>query len=311
MLELLTLLPEECEDAAAAAVSAPAEVAWGLKARSREWSAEVAAWLYALHRAGCGGNGHGSGGGGGGGGCNPDFGFDPAAAQQQQQSALTLTLGTLRCFGAWVKWGCLPYIDPLHAAHFATLAGQLLFVPGHHHDAGAAAAAAPSNSGGGGGPPLLLPFSPDCLPAGVDATSEVIEHATEALEPLLLRLALQLPQRVAALHAAAAAAGGAMPEAAAAAGEVAHVFALYCSTHCELCVAEGPDGQALRQVSGGSRAWVRSGVVFWSLLACPASSGCALCICLLSIPPLAAVAAFASTDSDAGHATAAGPARIG
>jgi hypothetical protein len=225
MLEFLTLLPQECEDAAAAAQSASAELAWGLKARAHEWSPEVAAWLWTLHSSG----GTGSSGSFSSGVGSP--GGPPSPAQQapqqpqlglllQEEGWQHLTLSVLRCFGAWVKWGCLQYIDPRHASYFASLAGELLF------------SADPARG---------LPYHPACLPAAVDAATELIEHATEALQPLLLQLAAALPARATALRAA---------DGEAAAEELCHVFALFCSTHCELTAAEGPEGQALRQVGG-------------------------------------------------------------
>lgn len=135
-----------------------------------------------------------------------------------QPGVLQLMLAVLRCFTAWTKLGCL--LDSDQAAFFASLAGELLFV-------------ADSQQG--------VPYHPLCLPAAVDAASEVIEHATEALQPLLTQLAAALPQRAAALNSS-----GAEDEAA----ELAHVFALFCSTNRALCGAEGPEGEALRQVGG-------------------------------------------------------------
>ena len=262
MLEFLTLLPQECEDAAAAAQAASAEVAWGLKARAHKWSPEVAAWLHALHSSS--GAAAAASPGAAQGPPSPHQ-HSPAAAQQREEWE-ALTLAVLGCFGAvsaqppgstppsraescpalrpwhrhcrtlttalrppvpatcclpalqWVKWGCLQYVAPHHAAYFASLAGELLFA---------------------GDPARGLPFSPTCLPAAVDAASEIIEHATEELQPLLVQLAAALPARAAAL---AAAGGGAAAE------ELSHVFSLFVGTHAPLCAASGPQGRALRQV---------------------------------------------------------------
>lgn len=209
MLEFLTLLPQECEDAAAAAQPASAEHGWALKARAHEWSPEVAAWLHSVHSSSS------SSAVGGGPSCSP--GAAAAGAGE------LLTLAVLRCFAAWVKWGCLQYVEARHAAYFASLAGELLFA---------------SEAARG------QPFHPLLLPAAVDAATEIIEHASEELQPLLLQLAGALPARAAALRASGA------PGAEEAAEELCHVFALFCSTHCALCAAEGPEGEALRQVGG-------------------------------------------------------------
>ncbi len=153
--------------------------------------------------------------------CSPVASPSPqavAAAALARPQLMQLTLAVLRCFTAWTKLGCLQHLDAEQAAFFASLAGELLFV-------------ADPQSG--------LPYHPLCLPAAVDAASEVIEHATEALQPLLVQLAAALPQRAAALCAS-----GYEDEAA----ELAHVFAVFCSTHCTLCGSEGPEGEALRQV---------------------------------------------------------------
>ncbi|KAI3435522.1 hypothetical protein D9Q98_001588 [Chlorella vulgaris] len=197
MLEFLTLLGQECGDAAAAALSAPGELGWALRQRTQDWGPGVAAGLHMLHTASCGGDG------------------GTLDLSQPQQSQLTLAV--LRCFGAWVRAGCLQHVDSHTAAYFASLAGQLLF-------------AADSDRG--------LPYSPQHLPTAVDVTSEIIEHATDALQPLLLQLAAALPARVAALHAGSAAE---------AAGDVSHLYGLYVSTHTSLCAASGPQGAALRQ----------------------------------------------------------------
>lgn len=207
MLEFLTLLGQECGDAAAAALSAPGELGWALRQRTQDWGPGVAAGLHMLHTASCGGDG------------------GTLDLSQPQQSQLTLAV--LRCFGAWVRAGCLQHVDSHTAAYFASLAGQLLF-------------AADSDRG--------LPYSPQHLPTAVDVTSEIIEHATDALQPLLLQLAAALPARVAALHAGSAAE---------AAGDVSHLYGLYVSTHTSLCAASGPQGAALRQV--GSQAPGRLG----------------------------------------------------
>ncbi|KAL4458064.1 hypothetical protein ABPG75_012929 [Micractinium tetrahymenae] len=208
MLEFLTLLPQECEDAAAAAQSASAEQGWALKARAHEWSPEVAAWLHSVHS---------SGGSSSGGGSSPSRspGGQPGTAAGE-----ALTLAVLRCFAAWVKWGCLQYVETRHAAYFATLAGELLFA---------------SDAARG------QPFHPVLLPAAVDAATEIIEHAPEELQPLLLQLAGALPARAAVLRASG------NPGAQEAAEELCHVFALFCSTHCALCAAAGPQGEALRE----------------------------------------------------------------
>lgn len=267
MLEFLTLLPQECEDAVAAAQvrrhaaqqagapqpalvpatpcgrraatmprprclrwcatrcpcpipallqSASAELAWGLKTRAHEWSPAVAAWLHAVHTAGSSGAAAGS----------SSRDAPPSPSQLTAAAALAgghedwqrLTLAVLRCFTAWVKWGCLQYVDHAHATYLTSLAGELLFAPD---------------------PARGLPFHFACLPVAVDAATEVVEHATEALQPLLLQLAVALPARAAQLQVA-----GSEEQAA----ELCHVFALFCSTHCTLCAAEGPQGQALRQV---------------------------------------------------------------
>ena len=43
-----------------------------------------------------------------------------------QDHALEHSLPLVRCFGAWVKWGCLEYIEPVHADYFTRVAGALL-----------------------------------------------------------------------------------------------------------------------------------------------------------------------------------------
>lgn len=178
----------------------------------------MASWLHAVHAtAASGATGAGS---------SPGPPSSPASPPQQPEARegwQRLTLGVLRCFAAWTKWGCLQHVDQAHAAYFATLAGQLLFAPD------------PSAS------PLFQ--------AAVDAATEIVEHATEALQPLLLQLAAALPARAAALRCAGGGNGGGSEEAA---EELCHVFALFCSTHCTLCMVEGPEGQALRQVG---KAW--------------------------------------------------------
>lgn len=146
-----------------------------------------------------------------------------AAIAVARPEVLQLVLAVLRCFTAWTRLGCLQHLDHQQAAYFAGVAGELLFVPD---------------------PKSGLPYHPLCLPAAVDAASEIIEHATEALQPLLAQLAAALPQRAAVLTSS-----GAEDEAA----ELSHVFGLFCSTHCALCGAEGPDGEALRQVRWGGR----------------------------------------------------------
>ena len=185
MLEFLTILPQECLDASEAAHATSAEAAFNLRQRVREWGVEVAAWLSALHAAA--------------------VGTDASAAQQA-------VVGSVRCFGAWVRWGCLPYIEQAHAEAFTRAAAA-----------------------------LLLSHKPGAPAVGLDALSEVLEHATEALQPLLLQIALQLAPRVEQL----AAAGEGVRD-------LAHVFCLFCSTHAVLCVAAGREGQALRLVRQGA-----------------------------------------------------------
>lgn len=152
-----------------------------------------------------------------------------AAMAVAQPELLQLVLTVLRCFTAWTRLGCLQHLDHQQAGYFASVAGELLFVPDLRHG---------------------LPYHTLCLPAAVDAVSEIIEHATEALQPLLAQLVAALPQRAAALSSS-----GAEDEAA----ELSHVFEMFCSTHCALCGAEGPDGEALRQVRWGGRHEFRLG----------------------------------------------------
>ncbi|PRW18313.1 ARM repeat-containing [Chlorella sorokiniana] len=151
MLEFLTLLPQEIEDAVAAAQSASAEVAWALKARAHEWSSEVIVFLrLALPEACSAAAAAGS----------PLAAPSPravAAAAVGQPQVLQLTLAVLRCFTAWTKLGCLQHWDQQQAAFFASLAGELLFASDPQHG---------------------LPYHPFCLPAAVDAASE---HALRAL----------------------------------------------------------------------------------------------------------------------------------
>ena len=192
---------------------------------------QVASWLHSVHLEACGSAAAGSSPG------PPPSPQQAAAASLARPDALALTLAVLRCFTAWAKWGCLQYVEHAHAAYFAGLTGELLF------------AADPARG---------LPYHPACLPAAVDAATEIVEHCTEALQPLLLQLATALPARAAALRS-----GGAEDEAA----ELAHVFALFCSTHCTLCAAEGPQGQALRQVGGGQAGG-------WGMRAASRSCGC-------------------------------------
>ena len=49
LLEFLTVLPQECEDAAQAAHASSAEHAFHLKSRVRGWCVDVAAWLHSMH----------------------------------------------------------------------------------------------------------------------------------------------------------------------------------------------------------------------------------------------------------------------
>lgn len=207
-----------------------AEVAWGLKARVHEWSPQVAAWLHALHTS--------AGGGGASNGGSPASPGPAAGSQEWQQ----LTLGVVRCFAAWAKWGALQYVEGQHAAYLARLAGELLFAP--------------------------QPASSPLFAAAVDAATEVVDHATPTLQPLLLQLAAALPARAAALCCAGDGSGEAAAE------ELAHVFALFCSTNCALCMAEGPEGQAMRQVGHVSLCCLHPCALTWSC-ACPQRSALA------------------------------------
>lgn len=124
--------------------------------------------------------------------------------------ARAATAEVARCFAAWVKWGALDssQVDPGPGAHLLQAASALLFLGEH---------------------------DPALAELGVDAVLEAVEHAPEASQAALAALALRLPGHVASLAARGADAG-----------QLAHVFACFCSTHAALAASSGPEGAALR-----------------------------------------------------------------
>eukprot|EP00887_Chlorella_sp_A99_P001509 scaffold8.g1509.t1 len=211
LLEFLTVLPQECEDAAAAAASpsAPAEAEFALRERVRQWSLEVAAWLHAAHSAALGAPANAAA-----------MAAQPGSLEQAVLQSCPATTGEtlhmLACWTAWAKWGSLAYVPQQQADHFLRVAAA-----------------------------LLLSGREEVVGAGVEAISEVVEHGSEGLQPLLLALALRLADALGLLLQQACRQGqgaGTLWHAA----RLSHVFCLFCSAHPALVAAAGREGTALR-----------------------------------------------------------------
>lgn len=174
MLELLTILPGECEDAYNAQHKLPdgADAALLLKQRAEGWCLQVAGHLHSLHSA--------------------------MLMSQQPNSTLPTTFATMHrallcsndavlkrtaaivwCFAAWAKWGCLHYLAPDQGNYFIALAGASLFVDPEGH--------------------------PDVFNAGLEAFGEAMEHAPDHAQAATMEVVRQLPPHIAgrtARHAA-------------------------------------------------------------------------------------------------------------
>ena len=222
LLEFLTALPQECEDAAAAAAApaSPAEAGFALRQRVRGWAREVGAWLVEEHcavLAAAAGTGATQ--------LMPGAGLE-AAVLGGGESGAQATLRFLGCWTAWVKCGTLPYCPEQQAEHFLAVATA-----------------------------LLLSGSEALVPAGVEAASEAVEHSMPLLEPLLLGLALRLARALRQLLPAADQLEWQQQQQQQQqdqelwhqAGHLSHVLCAFVSTHPALVAAAGPEAAQLRE----------------------------------------------------------------
>ena len=208
MLELLTVLPGECEDYYESnqhiSSNGASEFNLQLKQRAQEWCQEVGAWLSSSQTS--------------------ILQSDPAlhalprqptsieeALQHAGHAAITASCALIRCFAAWIRWGGLFHMAVQHWEQLLRVSGGLMLLD-----------------------PGTAPYE-EGLHCGVETIIEAIERPCDGAQSILLDICLRLPQQAVILA-----------QKGANFGQLEHVFASYCSTNTQLVASGTPQGAALR-----------------------------------------------------------------
>jgi hypothetical protein len=215
MLEFLTILPGECDDAysalQASTASEASEAAFLLKQRSGEWCIEVGAWLFS----------------------NSSQGGDDGSSLFSAGQLPPLLVPSISCFAAWIKWGGLFFMQQEHWEYMLRLSSSLLLYnhSGSNNSQFSAAAAA-------------------AAAVGVEALSEAIERPAPATQRTLLEISLRIAQYISTIyplgstHSSSTISGGSAS--AEQLRQLTHVFTTYCSTNASIVAAMTSEGGLLR-----------------------------------------------------------------
>jgi hypothetical protein len=222
MLEFLTVLPGECEDAYTALQASTAndagEAAFLLKERAGEWCIEVGAWLYSLINSMVQ--------------SQPQLAAflssssssDPRSVPKNAAAVLPpLFIPSINCFSAWIKWGGLFSMEQQHWEYMLRLSSALLFGSGNGNNSPNAAAAA--------------------VVAGMEALSEAIERPAPATQGILLEICLRISQYITSTYPLGSTSTSSTTEQY---RHMTHVFTTYCSTNAMAVASQTPEGTALR-----------------------------------------------------------------
>jgi hypothetical protein len=238
MIEFLTILPAECDDAYAALQASTAtdanEAAFLLKQRAGEWCTEVGTWLYNLINLMVR--------------SQPQLTAylnsprgSPLNMQTDTIAAAVVVLPSLfvpsiSCFSAWIKWGGLFYMAQEHWEYMLRLSSTVLICTGtaasiHNREISSSAAAAAA------------------AVAGVEALSEAIDRPAPKTQRLLLEICLGISQHITTVFPL----GSTTTNMTSSTysdhyRHVTHVYTTYCSTNANVVASETTEGVVLRNV---------------------------------------------------------------
>ena len=218
MLEFLTVLPGECEDAyqslQASADADASEAAFLLKQRAGEWCIEVGAWLYNV--------------------LNSVVQSDSQLAAFLSPAAMAAPPGPssfspflvpcISCFAAWIKWGGLFFMAQEHWEYMLRLSSGFLLTTTSISSSNASGSAA------------------GVAAAGVEAISEAIERPAPATQRILLEITLRISQHICTAFPL----GSTSTNFNLQYRHMTHVFTTYCSTNANSVASATPEGAVLR-----------------------------------------------------------------
>jgi len=243
MLDFLTILPGECDDAYSALQTSMAtdasEAAFLLKQRAGEWCGEVGSWLYnllnsmvqshpqlAAYLTSTGGS--------------PLINMQPNTTTTAAAMFPPLFVPSISCFSAWIKWGGLFYMAQEHWEYMLRLSSTVLISTGTDasiHYGGSMGVSAVSAA----------------VVAGVEALSEAIERPAPKTQRVLLEICLRIAQYITIVFPLGNTNNNMTNSSTDSIcsdhyRHVTHVLTTYCSTNASVVASEATEGGVLRNV---------------------------------------------------------------